>query len=749
MSRLNLLWALILMFIMHANYAQTKSDLSKTVVKEGVWYGEFIYNSGMTFPVTFEVTKSKKGKFSAQMYWFNYFNTKCHIEGDLTKDVPEFHETKLVHGKAMNFGDYFMESVKNDTLIAYSTNDDTNLKDASILLVHEDKVAKDVKEKYTKDIAASVERYGTQKFSLIKDDKLQKEVLDKIKNAAESDTLFGKTFKVEGTIAQDTQFSGSMTAYFQLPDYHMMKMEIMEFEVYTGMNKENIWNYSSIEKSLKLEEITDESKKDNSNSNIFKSQLFALIDSGFTIRNFGEAVIDGEECYRIVVEKGMNYQGYYYSKDNFHTVQKENENAITTIKVEILKGGYVPRSYTQLSMNSKFIMTFDKFNFNIDMDTTLFYPTEEMLATKKESIEDHRKGADYFNDLGISFYEKGEFEKAIAEFDNAINNSVPNPTYFANRGRAHLELENYYDAISDFNQSIQYNKEKKSTYYYLGLAKYNLKDFKSAAKDFKTSLEIDSTKIGRLQYNYLALSLYNLNELDSAYYYFKKCTEHPNAIAMDYYNYGYLLRKDNKDTEALPYFKKTVELEQENHAYINHYGVALFRVGNYEDALVQFSKATEMEAEALTYKDNLGNTYMRLGEHDKALSLFLVIEKKLDEPNDNIMNKIGQCYHSEGDYIKAMNYYNKSIELNSTNAEYYDYRAYLKKINNDKKGAIQDFTTSINIYNKDPEIYYQRGLIQQDLHNKQSACEDFNKAAELGHEKAAGLVSENCNYKEQ
>ncbi|OHX65980.1 tetratricopeptide repeat protein [Flammeovirga pacifica] len=729
--------------------SQEKTDLSKTIIKEGNWHGEFIYNSGLSFPISIEVEKSKKGKFSGTLYWYNYFNTKTKISGDLTKKQPEFHEYELEFGKAMNFGDYFIESVKNDTLIAYSTNDDTNQKDATFRLIHESKIDQEALTQIEKNIQVNVDKFGTQEFSFIKNEKLQQEVLDKTKAVALADTSYSKPFRVVGSVTQENQFSGELEGYFKLPNYTYLKFRIMGIEVMSGKNPMESWTYSSIENKLTVN-ATEKDTESEESSPIMKSNLHDLIEKGYKVRNFGEGKVNGEDCYRVVIEKGMDYRGFYFSKDNFFPLREEKESGINEYKLRMEDVTPIMEEIVQIGMKDKFIMTFDSVFRNQEVDTLLFYPTEAMLAVKVKQENSQVKGADYFNDKGIAFFKQGDYEKAKAEFDNAININRNNSTYFSNRGRTNLELSNFYEAISDFNQSNQLSEgPKEELHYYLGLAKFNLKDYNNAIVDFNRAVKEDTAHLNRKFYNYLALSYYNSNQKDSAMVYFEVCANQEDAIAMDYYNYGYLLRGSEEYEKSIPYFQKVTDLEPENDHYKNHFGISLYAAGRFDEARVQFKQAISLNPNVVDYYNNLGDVYYQLDSINNALVNYQKVENLIEKDNDNIFFKLGRTYHADGDYINAMKYYDKAIALNTTNAKYYDSRGYLKKIVNDKKGAIQDFTTSINIYNKDPEIYYQRGLIQKDLHNNQSACNDFHLAVEYGHKEAQKLIDEDCNFKEQ
>jgi serine/threonine-protein kinase len=74
-----------------------------------------------------------------------------------------------------------------------------------------------------------------------------------------------------------------------------------------------------------------------------------------------------------------------------------------------------------------------------------------------QSKQDEPRNAKFYNSRGIAFAEKGQYDRAISDFNQAIE---INPRYnkaYNNRGIVYRLKEQYDQANSDFNQSIAIN----------------------------------------------------------------------------------------------------------------------------------------------------------------------------------------------------------------------------------------------------------------------------------------------------
>jgi tetratricopeptide (TPR) repeat protein len=82
-----------------------------------------------------------------------------------------------------------------------------------------------------------------------------------------------------------------------------------------------------------------------------------------------------------------------------------------------------------------------------------------------------RSAASYV-ERGSAEYAKGEWDKAIADFDLALTLDPHSAPAFYNRGLAHIAKGDLIAAIADFNQAIALNPKLAEAYANRGSAHY-------------------------------------------------------------------------------------------------------------------------------------------------------------------------------------------------------------------------------------------------------------------------------------
>ncbi len=96
----------------------------------------------------------------------------------------------------------------------------------------------------------------------------------------------------------------------------------------------------------------------------------------------------------------------------------------------------------------------------------------------------------YFN-RGNAWDDKGDSDKAIADYTKAIEINPQYASAYFNRGIAWYAKGAYDKAIADFTKVIEINPQHVKAYYGRGLAWYDKGDYDKAIADFTKVIEID------------------------------------------------------------------------------------------------------------------------------------------------------------------------------------------------------------------------------------------------------------------
>ena len=93
---------------------------------------------------------------------------------------------------------------------------------------------------------------------------------------------------------------------------------------------------------------------------------------------------------------------------------------------------------------------------------------------------------------GLRHLNRGNYQKALDFYDEAIGIYNKDPASYYNRGLANQELGNHLDAVDDFKKSMTMDGKmyKANTHYNIGWSYSELEDYDSALIHFNKAIEI-------------------------------------------------------------------------------------------------------------------------------------------------------------------------------------------------------------------------------------------------------------------
>ena len=94
------------------------------------------------------------------------------------------------------------------------------------------------------------------------------------------------------------------------------------------------------------------------------------------------------------------------------------------------------------------------------------------------------------HDSGIEKSQQGNYQGAIADFNQAIEINPQHANAYYNRGLAKYHSKNYQGAIADYTKVIEINPQFASAYSIRGTSKYLLGDLKGACDDARKAADL-------------------------------------------------------------------------------------------------------------------------------------------------------------------------------------------------------------------------------------------------------------------
>lgn len=253
------------------------------------------------------------------------------------------------------------------------------------------------------------------------------------------------------------------------------------------------------------------------------------------------------------------------------------------------------------------------------------------------------------------------------------------------------------------------------------------------------SLELDSSYApawGVLGWRYHRLAAYSLDGKQyrsKAIENYKKSLELNPNLTRTLGSLAVLYTELNQKEKALEISRKILEINPNNPdahfllSYIYRYA------GMIDEAKKEAEKAVKINPDP-AYRSG-GHVFAVSGEYDKALKFYA-----LDKGSAFYYSNFGYIYLAKGDTIKAREYFNKLLEVESNTANSYFTRALLAYMDNDKEKGFK-YLQSVEDENfTDGEMWY--GIAQEYgiLNKPDKVVKSLEKAVSLGYFNYNGML---------
>ena len=230
---------------------------------------------------------------------------------------------------------------------------------------------------------------------------------------------------------------------------------------------------------------------------------------------------------------------------------------------------------------------------------------------------------------GTAYNEKGDVDRAMADFNQAIKLKADHAEAYNNRGIAYINKGKYDPAIDDFNQTIRLKPDDAIPYNNRGVAYGNKGEYDSAITDFNQAIKLKSDNAEA--YLNRGNAYYFKGDLNRAIADYNQAIKlKPYALA--HYNRGltYATKKGDLN-RAIADFDKAIEIKPNfAEAYVNR-GNAYYYKRNINRAIANYNQAIKLKPNALAYQ-NRGIAYKLKGDKDKAIADLKKVLELTDDP---------------------------------------------------------------------------------------------------------------------
>jgi tetratricopeptide (TPR) repeat protein len=173
-----------------------------------------------------------------------------------------------------------------------------------------------------------------------------------------------------------------------------------------------------------------------------------------------------------------------------------------------------------------------------------------------------------YYDRGLAYYDKKDYDRAIAEYTQAIKLDPNYATAYTNRGCVYGGKGDYDRAIADFTQAIKLDPNDAHAYTNRGIVYYYKKDYDRAITEYTQAIRLDPNDA--IAYTNRGIAYYNKRDYDRA------IAEFTQAIRLDpndvnaYTNRGDSYYYKGNRSRARADWRKALRLDPNNAVARDH-----------------------------------------------------------------------------------------------------------------------------------------------------------------------------------
>jgi tetratricopeptide (TPR) repeat protein len=328
------------------------------------------------------------------------------------------------------------------------------------------------------------------------------------------------------------------------------------------------------------------------------------------------------------------------------------------------------------------------------------------LLNRRDAVRDaiHTKRGD-------AYYNKGEYDRAIADYDQALRFNPNNANARNNRDVAQNRAvqpdvntcQNGAgdDAIAACSRLLSLTWagiHRDAVYRTRGNAHYRKTDYDRAIADYDASIGLAPKDAGT--YSNRGAAYNEKGDMDRAIADFDQAIRLDPKLANAYSNRGYAYNKMGEYDRAIADLDQAIRLDPKLADAYNNRGDAYNKTGEYDRAIADLDQAIGLDPKLASAYSNRGESYNGKSEYDRAIA-DLDQAIRLDPKYAEAYSHLGFAYGQKGDFVRAMAELDKAIALNPGYAAGYGNRAAIYAVRGDNDHATADYQTALKL---DPKL---------------------------------------------
>lgn len=371
----------------------------------------------------------------------------------------------------------------------------------------------------------------------------------------------------------------------------------------------------------------------------------------------------------------------------------------------------------------------------------------EAIIDYTEAVSLDNTNHQYYFYRGLANVKLNEFDDAIADFNEAINFCSDNPMYYFERGYTKRLQERYREAVDDYTEAIFLDETNCDLYFYRGFARDQLRDANGALDDYSRAIQL-GTQISNAYYNrgviYKSRKEYNkaIEDYNQA---INLAINSPDDLSKYYNSRGNAYSDWGNIDQAMNDYLYAIELNPNNSN--PYYNIGLLYKNNlelYDEAIQYFSYAIELGTNNEYTFLNRGLTYEILGEYQKALE-DLNVTLEINRNHYTALKNRARVKAKMGDFYGAgVDYWQ---DEQNVKARLSKYPRESSSNTNDVNQNMKDYFSEIVSDRSNPDPYHSLGMLyKNEFALYDEAIKYFTYAVDLGSENQQLFLNRGLTY---
>lgn len=312
-----------------------------------------------------------------------------------------------------------------------------------------------------------------------------------------------------------------------------------------------------------------------------------------------------------------------------------------------------------------------------------------------------------FERRGDAFVQKGDYARAIEEYNSATRSDRKNRSAFVSRGKIYAKNGDHDRAIQDYDQAIRLNPKNASAFTWRASSYAQKGDFDRAVRDLDDAIRInpkDADSIYNRGTNYSKKGDYDLAIRD-----FDEAARLDPKSYLVFLSRGIAYHHKGDFAQAARNYDQAIKLEPDDALLYLHRGYAAAELGDIDRAIQDYDQAIRLGPASGTAFRYRADLFRGTGDYARAIADYTEAIK-LDPENGSHFAHRGLAYTSQGDVDRAIEDYTQAIRLDPTLSIAFHGRAIALSNSAQYDRAIADYDAALRLEPDAVEPLYGRGI---------------------------------------